>query len=182
MHRRPWLLIAVAVVVAGSLTVGTSGFTTAEVDRGVRVTVADDQASGFVPLADPGEQGTHEAPPWVDDPSLLREEPVTAEGDHVPLFVVHNQFERPLDVDAQFVWGELADVTDVQPVTLQPDETGVVTGTVDCGGHTGPRMVELNLTADTPGVTAHITYRVSVVCASQTPTPQPGGSADTESA
>jgi hypothetical protein len=33
-------------------------------------------------------------------------------------------------------------------------------------------MVELNVTANTPGVTANITYQVTVDCAVSTPTPQ----------
>ncbi len=173
MHRRTWLFLAVALVAAGSLTLGTSGFSAAQVDRSVTVSVADDQASGFVPLADPGAGGTHPAPAWVDDPSQLREEPVTAADDRVPLFLVHNRFDRPLTVDTRFVWGELDDVSDLDSVSLEPGETSVVTGSVDCGGHDGPRMVELNVTASMGGMTAHITYRVSVVCAVQTPTPTP---------
>jgi hypothetical protein len=172
MHRRTWLFLAVAVVAAGALTLGTSGFSAAEVDRPVSVSVADDQASGFVPLADPGAGGTHPAPEWVDDPSQLRETPVETEGDRVPLFVVHNRFERPLTVDTQFVWGELDDVSDVETVTLEPGETRAVDGSVDCGSHDGPRMVELNVTASTQGVTANITYRATVDCAVSTPTPQ----------
>jgi hypothetical protein len=173
VNRRAWLFLAVALVAAGSMSLGTSGFSSAAVDREVSVTVADDQASGFVPLADPGEGGTHPAPVWVDDSSQLREEPVTATDDRVPLFLVHNRFDRPLAVDTHFVWGELDGVSDVDSITLEPGETSVVTGSVDCGGHDGPRMVELNVTATMQEMTAHITYQVTVVCAVQTPTPTP---------
>lgn len=165
MYRRTWVFLAVALVAAGTLTLGTSGFSTAEIDRPVSVTVADGQASAFVPLADPGERGTHPAPEWVDDSSQLRETPVKTEGSEVPLFLVHNRFEHPLTVDTQFVWGELDGVSDIGSVTLESGETGVVNGSVDCGGYSGSRMVELNVTASTQGVTAHITYQVTVDCA-----------------
>ena len=178
MNRRTWAFLAIAIVAAGSLTLGTSGFSAAEIDRAVSISVADGQASGFVPLADPGAQGTHPAPEWVTDRSQLRENPVTVEDQHVPLFVVHNRFETPMDVDARVVRGGLTDVSDIDSRSLDPGETGVVSGTVACGGYAGPATVDLTVTAATQSVTAHIDYQVTVVCASQTPTPSADRTSD----
>jgi hypothetical protein len=169
VRRRTWPLLLVLVVVAGALTAGTSGFSAAALDRNVSVTVSDDHREAFVPLADPGEEGP--PPAWVDDASRLREEPVRSQGQRVRLFVVHNRFETPMDVDAQVVRSEVGDVDDVGSVALRPDESGVVHGDVDCGGYAGPTTVDLNVTATTGEATAHITYRVGLVCASPTPTP-----------
>lgn len=171
VDRRVWLLVA--LVAAGTLVTGTTGFSAAEVDRGVTVTVADDHAGGFVPLADPGAHGTHPAPWWVEDRSRLRGDPVTAGDPRVGLFLVHNRFPTAMDVTARFDGGEVERVSDLEPTTLERGETGVVAGTVDCGTHRGPGAVFLNVTVSAESLSAHVGYRVTVVCAGQSAPGEP---------
>lgn len=171
VRRRTWLLLLAALVVAGALTAGTSGFSAATLDRDVSVTVSDDHRDAFVPLADPGEEGP--VPAWVDDADRLREEPVRGQDQRVRLFVVYNRFETTMHVDTEVASAEVAEVAEVDSVSIEPDESDVVHGDVDCGGYAGPATVDLNVTATTRDTTAHITYRVGLVCASGTPTPEP---------
>lgn len=169
MNRR--VLLLVAAVVAGSLAMGASGFSSASLERGVQVSVADAPEDALVPLADPGARGTHPAPSWVRDESLQREDPVTAQDRTAPLFLVHNRFDQPMSVTATVVESEVAGVSTIDSITVSPGDTRVVTGTVDCGEAEGPRTVTLEVTASTDETVATIEYQVTVVCASQqTPT------------
>jgi hypothetical protein len=162
--RRNLLLLGAAVVVL-ALTVGTGGFSAAELERGLSVSVSDSD-SALVSLYDPGDTNP---PDWA--PETATEEPtVTDADDRVPVVYVHNRFEeQTLRIDLE---PESSDVlTDTTPVTVGAGRTEAVPATVDCVG--GDREVTLTVVAEGDGMSARIDFPVTVDCrapATTTPT------------
>jgi hypothetical protein len=170
MHRRIWLLVAVFAVLA--LTLGTSGFSAASIDRGIAVNVADDE-DAYVGLADPGAHGNH--PDWMP-PEYSAETPVTENDSTARLFVVRNALgEGQLRVTARNADDDGVTLVDAETAWVEAS-TGpeAVSGTVDCpeGVH-GPVRLELTVVADAAdsAFRAEIDYPVTVVCATAEPTP-----------
>jgi hypothetical protein len=175
MHRRVWLLVA--AFAALSLALGTGGFSAATMDRGVHVSVADHEHA-FVGLADPGAHGTHPSPSWIHgkDNRLMSESPLQQGEGLTRLVVVKNRFGRTsLDVHARGTDSGDVRLTWSSNTTLHPHDVGVVKGTVDCEGETGPQKLDLTVTAEAVdgSLTASIDYPVTVVCASEASTPTP---------
>jgi hypothetical protein len=165
MNRRVWLLVA--ALAALSLAMGTGGFSAAELDRGVSVSVAEDEHA-FVGLADPGAHG--EGAYWMP-PKHNGETPVTKNDQTTRLFVVRNAFTNEQIRVTAHGGGDSA-------ATLLHAETewvGAITGpeavngTVECPGppNNGPTQLDLTVVVDGSdgGLHAKIEYPVTVVCA-----------------
>lgn len=163
MSRRLWLLAALSVV--AMLTIGSGGYSSASMDRGVSVGVAGHQDAA-VSLWDPGAHG-----------DVPHEDPVTATDSRTTLFLVQNRFpDTAIDVTARVAEAPPGvRVTAIETASLP---AGVPTrepirGTVHCGGQHGPTRVLLDVTASGSGLRASISFPVTVVCA--TPPPSSGG-------
>jgi hypothetical protein len=164
-----WLLVA--GLAALSLALGTGGFSAAEIDRGVSVSVADHE-NAYVGLADPGAHGTHPSPSWIHrgDNGLMSETPLQQGEGWTRLVVVKNRFGgTSLDVHARGTDGGDVRLTWASNTTLHPHDVGVVSGTVDCEGATGPQQLGLTIVAEAVdgSLTAAIDYPVTVDCASE---------------
>lgn len=174
MNRHAWLLVAAVTVL--SLALGTAGFSTASMDRGVQVSVVDHE-DAVVGLADPGDHET--LPDWMP-PEYHGETPVTENDRTARLFVVRNG----LNEGKLLVTARNADDSGVTLIDAETRRVGAstgpeaVSGTVECpeGVH-GPARLELTVVVDSldDAVHAEIDYPVTVVCppAESTPTAEP---------
>jgi hypothetical protein len=170
MHRRVWLLVA--AFAALSLALGTGGFSAAELDRGVSVSVSD-PGNAIVSLYDPGAPNP---PMWVPD-QYHAEPTVTGSDDTVPVVVVYNRFEgTDLTVDVEQQDG--ITLTGATETEVAVGQHAPVTGSIDCVG--GESNLGLNVTADGDSMQASIEFDVTVDCRPE-PTPTPTATPTPES-
>lgn len=168
--RRELLLTLTAVVVL-SLAVGTSGFSAAQLERGVSVSVSDSDAA-LVALYDPGEQNP---PSWVSGEAAS--EPDPSQDGETPVVYVRNQFEnKMLTVSLE---PDSDTIRDAESVRLDSGATAPIHADVDCVGDT--ENVPLTVVANGHGVTTRIEFTVTVDCHAPTETPTPSDSTPTGS-
>jgi hypothetical protein len=166
-RRAVWLLLGAVSVLA--LVVGTGGFSTAAVDRGVSIAVADHDRA-LVSVWDPGGAS-------AEPPRYQGEDPVTPEGTRVKLVVVENRFDAgPIDLRVTERAASPVSV-DGSYEGLASGEVAPVVADVDCDGHHGRTEVPLTVhaTAVNGEFESEIRYDASVVCPDPTPTPAPEG-------
>lgn len=141
------LSLALAVVASTGLLLGTFGFGAASADRGVSVSVADDDSAMV------GYQASDRLAPV---------------GERVALATVTNRLPGDVSVVSVSVDAGSFTVSDVSEPSLSPGTAAAIEGTVDCKpGETG--TVEVSVTLEGDGVTAAIsgeTRSFELTCAS----------------
>jgi hypothetical protein len=180
MRRRAVLATALAAVALSALVFGTGGYSTATMDRGVAVTVADhDQA--VVTLWDPGVGSAGQPPLVVARAGLAGEDPVTREGEPVRVVAVVNRFEdQSITVDASVDASPTGvDVGPFEPVRLAPGAVGALEAPVECGNVSGPAGVTLRVRVVGGQLSGVITYRPTIVCATPNGTSTTASPTDT---
>jgi hypothetical protein len=157
-RRTLWTTLGLAVAL--SLLVSTGGFSSAVMDRGVAVSVADHE-DAMVSIWDPGG-------PSPEPPMYRGENPVTSLSDRVTVLVVQNGVSRSIDVTVTAVSGSPVSVhgrvSDVRSHDVVP-----VVATVDCSdvSQRAPVTVPLQVhaEADDGSFESTIRYDARIVCA-----------------
>jgi hypothetical protein len=172
MDRRVWLLMATFAALA--LALGTGGFSAAELDRGVQVSVVED-GDAFV--------GIH-SQDSITIPYGSNDEQGNDGGAEVQLMTLENNFGEPMTFDVT-----VHDPTSTPP-NLGQGSDGYDSFTLDatdgprgvsfpvvCAAAGGSETWTVSITARSPGVTAEIDRSVTIECVKQngesesTPTP-----------
>ncbi|MFW6265639.1 MAG: hypothetical protein ACOC2A_02570 [Halanaeroarchaeum sp.] len=152
MNGLKTLSVALAVVAVTGLAVGSVGFGSAAVERGVSVAVVDDD-SAYI--------GYESADRTVTD------------GDRVEVVTVTNRLVDDVSVTDVTVESGAVTITDVSEPTLGPGESAAIEGTVECTpGESETVAVSVTLAGE--GVIAAIygdtvTREFEVSCADTTP-------------
>lgn len=158
---RRTLWTTLGLVVALSLLVSTGGFSSAVMDRGVAVSVADHE-DAMVSIWDPGGPSPEPPRPFAG------ENPVTPPSERVTVLVVQNGVGRSIDVTVTSVSDSSVSVhgrvSDVQSGDVVP-----VVATVDCSdvAERAPVTVPLRVHVETDdgSFESTIRYDARLVCA-----------------
>jgi len=152
MNRR-WLYGAM-IVLAISLLVGTGSFSAVSADRGVAITVADDDSAflGFTSEAPVLDNGRH---------------------NETTLATIHNRFDgRLTDVEVTISGDDnqspqVKSGSDIKPSTLESGESGDIEADVQCSNSGGDGSTEdwqLEISASSDGASVDLTRTVTVEC------------------
>jgi hypothetical protein len=171
MNRRIWLLVA--ALAALSLAFGTGGFSAAELNRGLSVSVADDPADGYVGIE------------YIASPATVEYGSNDASGEDsrqkVHLLTLRNNL-----VDSVYYTVRVQDPTQAPPKLRGNSgptyelggQTGVGRGErvrlsapVVCAGNADQETWTLHITAESDGVTGELTREVTIECEKRTPSP-----------
>lgn len=158
-RRTLWTTLGLAMAL--SLLVSTGGFSSAVMDRGVAVSVAEHE-DAVVSIWDPGGQSPEPPRPFAG------ENPVTPPSERVTVLVVQNGVSRQVDVTVTSVDGSPVSVHGRVSDVRQGDVVPVV-ATVDCSdvSERAPVTVPLRLhvTTDDGSFESTIRYDARLVCA-----------------
>jgi len=175
MNRRIWLLVA--AFAALSLAFGTGGFSAAELDRGVQVSVAEDE-DAFVGIH--GQDSITISYGSNDEQGNDRREVVQ-------LLALENNFGEPMTFDVTVHdptstppnLGQGSDGYDSFTLDATDGSRGVSFPVVCAAANGGSETWTVSITGQSQGVTAEIDRSVTIECVRQnseselTPTPTP---------
>ena len=160
--KRRHLILTLGGASAGAMTIGSGAFSSAQAERGVSVSVVDDD----------------HALVGYDSPSDETEGKSVTDGERVDLVTVENRFADGVEISIEDVTldvdpddGEFPKVTEVKydDGTFGSGENETIEGTIECAGSGERATVELTVRVAGEGVSAELfgdteTRRFEIVC------------------